>query len=79
MLKIPVFRDFPLSSVLFHEIGHQIHATARPEFREKEDVADAWKEKLQRRYFRSRYPWMSIVARLLRPLTRRYFKKRESV
>jgi hypothetical protein len=67
-LRVPVVRDILLSSVLFHEIGHHIHATAQPEFREKEDVADKWKSKLQRRYLRGRYPWLIKAAPLLAPL-----------
>jgi hypothetical protein len=39
-----------LSDLLFHEIGHHIHFTVRPEYREKEDVADVWKVRLQRNY-----------------------------
>lgn len=33
-----------LGFVLFHEIGHHIHETQRPEFREPENIADryAW-------------------------------------
>jgi hypothetical protein len=31
-----------LGRVLFHEIGHHIHATQRPEHRQREDVADEW-------------------------------------
>jgi hypothetical protein len=67
-LRVPVVRDILLSSVLFHEIGHHVHATAQPEFREKEDVADKWKSKLQRRYLRGRYPWLIKAAPLLAPL-----------
>jgi hypothetical protein len=57
------FREVELSGVLFHEIGHHIHFTTRPEYREKEDVADAWKVRLERNYIRQRYGW-------LRPLIR---------
>lgn len=49
------FRETELSEVLFHEIGHHIHFTVRPEFREKEDVADVWKVRLQRNYIRQRH------------------------
>jgi hypothetical protein len=41
--------------VLFHEIGHHVHATVRPEFREKEDIADDWGKKLTGNYIFNRY------------------------
>ncbi len=39
-LRIPLIREGKIADVLFHEIGHHIHFTCRPEYREKEDVAD---------------------------------------
>jgi hypothetical protein len=42
------FRESELGGVLFHEIGHHIDATLRPEFREKEDIADDWSVRLER-------------------------------
>jgi hypothetical protein len=68
VLRVPFIRDIFLSNVLFHEIGHHIHATAQPEYREKEDVADQWKVKLQKCYMRSRYPMLLAIVRLMRPL-----------
>jgi hypothetical protein len=49
------FREAELADVLFHEIGHHIHFAVRPEYQETEDVADVWKVRLQRNYFRQRY------------------------
>lgn len=57
------FRDVELSEVLFHEIGHHIHFTARPEYREREDVADVWKVRLERNYIRQRYGWIRPLIR----------------
>ena len=48
-------RTVCFSKVLFHEIGHHIHATVRPEFREKEDIADDWGKKLTGNYLLKRY------------------------
>jgi hypothetical protein len=59
------FRETELSEVLFHEIGHHIHYTVRPEHREKEDVADIWKARLQRNYIRQRYRWVRFFVSLL--------------
>jgi hypothetical protein len=73
--KPPFEREMLLSSVLFHEIGHHIHATKRPEFREREDVAERWKEKLTATYFRKKYPWMLVLVYLMR-FFRRIFRSR---
>jgi hypothetical protein len=66
--------------VLFHEIGHHIHFAVRPESREKEDVADVWKVRLQRNYHQQRFSWIRIVSRLVRPLLGQYLeRKREKL
>jgi hypothetical protein len=57
-LKLSLQREVSLASVLFHEVGHHIHYTTRPEFREKEDVADSWMRKLRKNYLRRRYAWL---------------------
>jgi hypothetical protein len=59
-----------LARVLFHEIGHHIHYTARPEHREKEDVADVWMVMLEKNYLRKRHPILRTILTLTRPLTR---------
>lgn len=43
ILKIPLLRDYILGPILFHEVGHHIHKYVKPENREREDVADKWK------------------------------------
>jgi hypothetical protein len=65
-----LFRESKLADVLFHEIGHHIHLhrTIRPECREREDVADVWKVRLQRNYHKQRFGWIRIVARFIKPL-----------
>jgi hypothetical protein len=62
---IPFFRTAIFAHVLFHEVGHHIDATIRPEFREKEDVADSWSKRLGRNYFRERYRFPRPVAKLI--------------
>lgn len=76
--RMPFFRDILFSRVLFHEIGHHIHATARPEFREKEDVAERWQERLLRNYFHSRYRWLFVLATPLKPLIGPLIRKLET-
>jgi hypothetical protein len=62
---VPFLRTAIFGHVLFHEIGHHIDATVRPEFREKEDVADTWSKSLMRIYFRERYRFPRPVAKLI--------------
>ncbi len=52
---VPLLREYLLARVLFHEIGHHIHLTMVPEHCDKEDAADAWKEKLLRNFLRARH------------------------
>lgn len=60
--------------VLFHEIGHHVHTTIRPEFSEKEDVADDWGKKLMKNYMLKHCwyipkPAWKIIGRILRVLS----------
>jgi hypothetical protein len=66
LLLFGYFRENELGGVLFHEIGHHIDATHRPEFREKEDVADDWSDRLRRHWFRKERPWTRRLFRLFR-------------
>jgi hypothetical protein len=61
LLRIPLFCDLALAKVFFHELGHHLHATKRPERRAKEDVADDWSTRLSRQYFRKRYWYLRIL------------------
>jgi hypothetical protein len=70
---IPFGRTICFGKVLFHEVGHHIHATVRPEFREKEDVADDWGKKLTRNYLFRRYwyvpgPAWKVIGRILKAI-----------
>lgn len=67
-LKTSFVRDILFGDVLFHEVGHHVHYTTRPEFREREDVADNWMRKLRRHYLRRRYAWIIPLVPLLRPV-----------
>ena len=67
-LLVPLIRENQIGDVLFHEIGHHIHLTCRPEHREKEDVADIWKVRLQKNYSNSRFRWLRTIGRLTRLL-----------
>jgi hypothetical protein len=67
-LRIPLLGEGKIGDVLFHEIGHHIHFSCRPEYREREDVADVWKVRLQKQYTKKRFRWMAGLGRLIRPL-----------
>lgn len=71
-LRLSYFREQVLGGVLFHEIGHHIHKTVRPEFREREDIADEWKIKLRRNQFALQHPWQRAVLKLFLPLVRMF-------
>ncbi|MCE5327598.1 MAG: ImmA/IrrE family metallo-endopeptidase [Planctomycetaceae bacterium] len=58
---LPLVRDLAVGEVLAHEIGHHVHATASPEHREREDVADEWASRLLVPYFLRRY-WYFMPA-----------------
>jgi len=58
-LHVPFLRDLVFGHVLFHEVGHHIHRTIRPEHTEREDVADTWAGKLSANFIRKRY-WYAL-------------------
>lgn len=53
--------DLALSKTLYHEIGHHIHITKVPEFKECENVADKWMLRLSKKYFWRNY-WYILGA-----------------
>jgi hypothetical protein len=65
-----------LGEIIFHEIGHHIHATTQPEYREREDVADEWQRRLLRAYLRRHYGYLRPLGALSSFLVRfvRLFK-----
>lgn len=59
--KLKLLREIGIGHVLFHEIGHHIHATMRPEHLEKEDVADRWAGKMNHNFIRKKYWYLLPV------------------
>ena len=55
LVRIPLVRELAFGHVLYHELGHHIHHEIRPEYAEKEDVADDWARKLIGDFIRKRY------------------------
>jgi hypothetical protein len=70
LLWIPLVRDLAIAYVLFHEIGHHVHCTRAPEHREKEDVANKWRNRLMGAYIKKRYwylhPFLRVASWLIR-------------
>jgi len=60
-LRSRMFREGKIADVLFHEIGHHIHFTTRPEYRDTEDVADVWLVRLRKNYLRGRRPVLRAI------------------
>jgi hypothetical protein len=70
VFKLPLMRDLVFADVLFHEIGHHIHATTQKEHADRELVADRWRGALAGPYFRRRYWYLRPVFALARWLRR---------
>jgi hypothetical protein len=66
---LPIAREIVFGHVLFHELGHHIHRTIRPEHTEKEDVADNWAGKLNANFIRKKY-WYAMP--MLVPMAKVY-------
>jgi hypothetical protein len=58
-LWLPFFRDVAIGDVFYHELGHHVHLFIRPEYREKENVADDWGKKFMTNFIRREY-WYFI-------------------
>lgn len=54
-LRVPLLRYEPVASVLYHEIGHHIHAEHKPIYKGKEDVAEDWRGKLSGHFYLRHY------------------------
>jgi hypothetical protein len=60
--RIGIARDFTLSEIFFHELGHHIHRVHKPEYEGKENVAEKWSRKLSGKFMRDRYWYLFPVA-----------------
>jgi hypothetical protein len=72
---IPVLRYMCPAEVLYHEIGHHIHAVHRPIYDGRENVAEDWSRRLFVNFCRKHYwylfPFLYVMARIISPLTKR--------
>jgi hypothetical protein len=51
----PPLREAWIGVTLFHELGHHVHYTQRPEHREEENVANEWRNKFLKNFMRKKY------------------------
>jgi hypothetical protein len=62
-----VLRYIVAGKVLYHEIGHHIHAVHRPVHEQRENVADDWSGKSTKLFYRRHYwylfPFLYVLAR----------------
>jgi hypothetical protein len=69
-LRMPLMRYQVLADVLYHEIGHHIHAVHKPEYEGPENVAEAWERRLTADFVKARYwylvPALRIAGKLIR-------------
>jgi len=72
---LPIAREIVFGHVLFHELGHHIHRTIRPEHTEKEDVADDWAKKLSGNFIRKKY-WYAMPMLVPMAMVYRYMRNR---
>lgn len=61
-LRLPLIRTCLIGEVLYHEVGHHIHRTKKREHRDKEFVADEWRDKLLRSFVLKKYWYLSVIA-----------------
>ncbi len=83
MLRIPFFCHLFIGEVLFHEIGHHIHATYKPVHDGKENVAEDWSRRLAllhvKRRFWYLFPFIRFLAFVKKTKTRILRWSRRSV
>jgi len=74
--RVPLLRYMMPAEVLYHEIGHHIHAVHRPIHEGRETVAEDWSHKLWGRFCRKHYwylfPFLYVFALLTSPIVRRW-------
>lgn len=70
-LWFPPLRDFAIAETFYHELGHHIHFSIRPEFQEKEDVADKWGRRFTKEFIRRKYWYLAPLGKLYRLIRRK--------
>lgn len=68
--RLQFLRDLVVGRVLFHEVGHHLHATRRSVWRAPEPAAEEWRRRLTRIHVRQHYAYLRPILRLLSAITR---------
>ena len=76
--RVQLGRDIALGQVLFHEVGHHLHATIGSHGRGSEASADAWERRLSRLHFRKRYRYLRPVVKPLRFMVQLLLRSRRA-
>ena len=72
VMIIPALKTLFIGDVLYHEIGHHIHAMEQPGFKkEKEEFADECKDRLMETFLKQRYWYLLGFLKLFAPVLRR--------
>lgn len=83
-LRLGPTQEYLLGDVLFHELGHHLHATQQPEHTEREVIAERWQSRLVRRQiFRRYWYWLPVylfvgLGALLEKARRKRHRRRAS-
>jgi hypothetical protein len=70
MFSLPLAKDFIVGEVFFHEIGHHVHYHSRPEYREREDVAEKWAKTILYEFVSKKHPVLVFVLKRVTKLLR---------
>lgn len=60
VFKIPILKEILFAYTLFHEIGHHVHYSYKPERMNEEKIADEWAEYLTLQYITKRF-WILLL------------------
>lgn len=78
IFRVPIAAYDLIGKVLYHEIGHHIHAAIEPIYEGKENVADDWSDRLWRRFSRRRYWYLMPIAYPVRQFSRLWKRLRKA-
>jgi hypothetical protein len=67
-LRRSIVQDLLIGRTLYHEVGHHIHRTRHPEYKDREAVANEWRDRLMGCHMRRRYWYLRIPMFFLRPV-----------
>jgi hypothetical protein len=67
-LFLPIAQETIVGEVFFHELGHHIHYSLKPEYIERENVAEKYTGRLSRQFLKNRYwylyPFFKLITKI---------------